>query len=171
MNKKILTSLMATSIVTLGTLTAFAATTEIPKSASLQEAQKEITAYENKYAMSAKAYEEAANVPAPDYIRNGTEAPGLVSTVDPQTAATASIIMDPDDKETASTPDADASAEAIEATGPMSTPIEVEKEVDLPSPGDTTDEALKAIITDPKNANNKPMDTAVFTTAMAHASR
>lgn len=260
MNKKRVLALMGASLATM-TLTTFAATPAIPKSATLQEVQQEISSYENQYAASANAYEAAANVPAPDYIRNGTAAPGLVTTIDPQTTATASIIMgqtntpnnqasskmpetstgttnvvNTDESNTNSAPTLEVertSSEALQAAQsgyyqgrkvisvvgnvitvegdntsakparyatadeaalpdashvalPVSAPKVGSSAASAPTPTqapepspapatiplpESSNDDLKAIITDPKNAQNKPMDTAVYTAAMANASK
>ena len=182
--------------------------------------QEEIQANHDRYAASAKALEAGASVPGPDYIQNGTPAPGLVTTTDYKTATSASIIMgqqpmqtgkegaiSPEAQEAAKTgyyqgrkvlsvqgnvivlegdnqstsPARYASAEeaalptASRVTIPQSTPANQAapsaQRVTAISVNPNYDTDLKAIIQDPKNANNKPMNSATYAAAMANASK
>lgn len=221
MNKKILTALVAATITSLAISAPFVgAKKTVNKPASLIALQEEIQANHDRYAASAKALEAGASVPGPDYIQNGTPAPGLVTTTDYKTATSASIIMGQQpmqtDKEGAISPEAQeaaktgyyqgrkvlsvqgnvivlegdnqstsparyASAEeaalptASRVAIPQSTPANQAKSsaqrVTAISVNPNYDTDLKAIIQDPKNANNKPMNSATYAAAMANASK
>ena len=221
MNKKILTVLAAATITSLAISAPFVgAKKTVNKPASLIALQEEIQANHDRYAASAKALEAGASVPGPDYIQNGTPAPGLVTTTDYKTATSASIIMGQQpmqtDKEGAISPEAQeaaktgyyqgrkvlsvqgnvivlegdnqstsparyASAEeaalptASRVAIPQSTPANQAKSsaqrVTAISVNPNYDTDLKAIIQDPKNANNKPMNSATYAAAMANASK
>lgn len=221
MNKKILTVLTAATITSLAISAPFVgAKKTVNKPASLIALQEEIQANHDRYAASAKALEAGASVPGPDYIQNGTPAPGLVTTTDYKTATSASIIMGQQpmqtDKEGAISPEAQeaaktgyyqgrkvlsvqgnvivlegdnqstsparyASAEeaalptASRVTIPQSTPANQAapsaQRVTAISVNPNYDTDLKAIIQDPKNANNKPMNSATYAAAMANASK
>lgn len=221
MNKKILTALAAATITSLAISAPFVgAKKTVNKPASLIALQEEIQANHDRYAASAKALEAGASVPGPDYIQNGTPAPGLVTTTDYKTATSASIIMGQQpmqtDKEGAISPEAQeaaktgyyqgrkvlsvqgnvivlegdnqstsparyASAEeaalptASRVAIPQSTPANQAKSsaqrVTAISVNPNYDTDLKAIIQDPKNANNKPMNSATYAAAMANASK
>lgn len=221
MNKKILTVLAAATITSLAISAPFVgAKKTVNKPASLIALQEEIQANHDRYAASAKALEAGASVPGPDYIQNGTPAPGLVTTTDYKTATSASIIMGQQpmqtDKEGAISPEAQeaaktgyyqgrkvlsvqgnvivlegdnqstsparyASAEeaalptASRVTIPQSTPanqaVPSAQRATAISVNPNYDTDLKAIIQDPKNANNKPMNSATYAAAMANASK
>lgn len=221
MNKKILTALAAATITSLAISAPFVgAKKTVNKPASLIALQEEIQANHDRYAASAKALEAGASVPGPDYIQNGTPAPGLVTTTDYKTATSASIIMGQQpmqtDKEGAISPEAQeaaktgyyqgrkvfsvqgnvivlegdnqstsparyASAEeaalptASRVAIPQSTPANQAapsaQRVTAISVNPNYDTDLKAIIQDPKNANNKPMNSATYAAAMANASK
>lgn len=221
MNKKILTALAAATITSLAISAPFVgAKKTVNKPASLIALQEEIQANHDRYAASAKALEAGASVPGPDYIQNGTPAPGLVTTTDYKTATSASIIMGQQpmqtDKEGAISPEAQeaaktgyyqgrkvlsvqgnvivlegdnqstsparyASAEeaalptASRVAIPQSTPanqaVPSAQRVTAISVNPNYDTDLKAIIQDPKNANNKPMNSATYAAAMANASK
>lgn len=221
MNKKILTVLAAATITSLAISAPFVgAKKTVNKPASLIALQEEIQANHDRYAASAKALEAGASVPGPDYIQNGTPAPGLVTTTDYKTATSASIIMGQQpmqtDKEGAISPEAQeaaktgyyqgrkvlsvqgnvivlegdnqstsparyASAEeaalptASRVAIPQSTPANQvapsAQRVTAISVNPNYDTDLKAIIQDPKNANNKPMNSATYAAAMANASK
>lgn len=221
MNKKILTVLAAATITSLAISAPFVgAKKTVNKPASLIALQEEIQANHDRYAASAKALEAGASVPGPDYIQNGTPAPGLVTTTDYKTATSASIIMGQQpmqtDKEGAISPEAQeaaktgyyqgrkvlsvqgnvivlegdnqstsparyASAEeaalptASRVAIPQSTPANQAapsaQRVTAISVNPDYDTDLKAIIQDPKNANNKPMNSATYAAAMANASK
>lgn len=221
MNKKILTALAAATITSLAISAPFVgAKKTVNKPASLIALQEEIQANHDRYAASAKALEAGASVPGPDYIQNGTPAPGLVTTTDYKTATSASIIMGQQpmqtDKEGAISPEAQeaaktgyyqgrkvlsvqgnvivlegdnqstsparyASAEeaalptASRVAIPQSTPANQAapsaQRVTAISVNPDYDTDLKAIIQDPKNANNKPMNSATYAAAMANASK
>lgn len=247
MNKKILTALAAATITSLAISAPFVgAKKTINKPASLIALQEEIQANHDRYAASAKALEAGASVPGPDYIQNGTPAPGLVTTTDYKTATSASIVMGQQPiagnastaEQTAETnsnqavadanstipvtKEGDISPEAQEAakTGyyqgrkvlsvqgnvivlegdnqstsparyasaeeaalptasrvaiPQSTPIKQAEpsaqRATAISVNPNYDADLKAIIQDPKNANNKPMNAATYAAAMANASK
>lgn len=221
MNKKILTVLTAATITSLAISAPFVgAKKTVNKPASLIALQEEIQANHDRYAASAKALEAGASVPGPDYIQNGTPAPGLVTTTDYKTATSASIIMGQQpmqtDKEGAISPEAQeaaktgyyqgrkvlsvqgnvivlegdnqstsparyASAEeaalptASRVAIPQSTPANQAapsaQRVTAISVNPNYDTDLKAIIQDPKNANNKPMNSATYAAAMANASK
>lgn len=221
MNKKILTALAAATITSLAISAPFVgAKKTVNKPASLIALQEEIQANHDRYAASAKALEAGASVPGPDYIQNGTPAPGLVTTTDYKTATSASIIMgqqpmqtskegaiSPEAQEAAKTgyyqgrkvlsvqgnvivlegdnqstsPARYASAEeaalptASRVAIPQSTPANQAKSsaqrATAISVNPIYDADLKAIIQDPKNANNKPMNSATYAAAMANASK
>lgn len=221
MNKKILTVLAAATITSLAISAPFVgAKKTVNKPASLIALQEEIQANHDRYAASAKALEAGASVPGPDYIQNGTPAPGLVTTTDYKTATSASIIMgqqpmqtgkegaiSPEAQEAAKTgyyqgrkvlsvqgnvivlegdnqstsPARYASAEeaalptASRVTIPQSTPANQAapsaQRATAISVNPNYDTDLKAIIQDPKNANNKPMNSATYAAAMANASK
>ena len=221
MNKKILTVLAAATITSLAISAPFVgAKKAVNKPASLIALQEEIQANHDRYAASAKALEAGASVPGPDYIQNGTPAPGLVTTTDYKTATSASIIMgqqlmqtgkegaiSPEAQEAAKTgyyqgrkvlsvqgnvivlegdnqstsPARYASAEeaalptASRVAIPQSTPANQAapsaQRVTAISVNPNYDTDLKAIIQDPKNANNKPMNSATYAAAMANASK
>lgn len=221
MNKKILTALAAATITSLAISAPFVgAKKTVNKPASLIALQEEIQANHDRYAASAKALEAGASVPGPDYIQNGTPAPGLVTTTDYKTATSASIIMGQQpmqtDKEGAISPEAQeaaktgyyqgrkvlsvqgnvivlegdnqstsparyASAEeaalptASRVAIPQSTPANQAapsaQRVTAISVNPNYDTDLKAIIQDPKNANNKSMNSATYAAAMANASK
>ena len=221
MNKKILTVLAAATITSLAISAPFVgAKKTVNKPASLIALQEEIQANHDRYAASAKALEAGASVPGPDYIQNGTPAPGLVTTTDYKTATSASIIMgqqpmqtgtegtvSPEAQEAAKTgyyqgrkvlsvqgnvivlegdnqstsPARYASAEeaalptASRVAIPQSTPANQAapsaQRVTAISVNPNYDTDLKAIIQDPKNANNKPMNSATYAAAMANASK
>lgn len=221
MNKKILTALAAATITSLAISAPFVgAKKTINKPASLIALQEEIQANHDRYAASAKALEAGASVPGPDYIQNGTPAPGLVTTTDYKTATSASIIMGQQpmqtDKEGAISPEAQEAAKtgyyqgrkvlsvqgnvivlegdnqstsparyasAEEATLPTASRVAIPQSTPAnqaaPSAQRVTaisvnpnyDTDLKAIIQDPKNANNKPMNSATYAAAMANASK
>lgn len=221
MNKKILTILAAATITSLAISAPFVgAKKTINKPASLIALQEEIQANHDRYAASAKALEAGASVPGPDYIQNGTPAPGLVTTTDYKTATSASIIMGRQpmqtDKEGAISPEAQEAtktgyyqgrkvlsvqgnvivlegdnqstsparyASAEEAALPTASRVAIPQSTPAnqaaPSAQKATaisvnpnyDTDLKAIIQDPKNANNKPMNSATYAAAMANASK
>ena len=221
MNKKILTALAAATITSLAISAPFVgAKKTVNKPASLIALQEEIQANHDRYAASAKALEAGASVPGPDYIQNGTPAPGLVTTTDYKTATSASIIMGQQpmqtDKEGAISPEAQEAAKTgyyqgrkvlsvqgnvivLEGENQSTSPARYAsaEEAALPTasrvaiPQSTPanqaepnaqrataisinpnyDTDLKAIIQDPKNANNKPMNSATYAAAMANASK
>lgn len=221
MNKKILTALAAATITSLAISAPFVgAKKTVNKPASLIALQEEIQANHDRYAASAKALEAGASVPGPDYIQNGTPAPGLVTTTDYKTATSASIIMGQQSmqtgKEGAISPEAQEAAKtgyyqgrkvlsvqgnvivlegdnqstsparyasAEEAALPTASRVAIPQSTPAnqaePSAQRATaisvnpnyDTDLKAIIQDPKNANNKPMNSATYAAAMANASK
>ena len=202
MNKKILTALAAATITSLAISAPFVgAKKTVNKPASLIALQEEIQANHDRYAASAKALEAGASVPGPDYIQNGTPAPGLVTTTDYKTATSASIIMGQQPMQTgkegtisvqgnvivlegdnqSTSPARYASAEeaalptASRVAIPQSTPANQAapsaQRVTAISVNPNYDTDLKAIIQDPKNANNKPMNSATYAAAMANASK
>ena len=221
MNKKILTALAAATITSLAISAPFVgAKKTVNKPASLIALQEEIQANHDRYAASAKALEAGASVPGPDYIQNGTPAPGLVTTTDYKTATSASIIMGQQPmqtgKEGAISPGAQEAAKtgyyqgrkvlsvqgnvivlegdnqstsparyasAEEAALPTASRVAIPQSTPAnqaePSAQRATaisvnpnyDTDLKAIIQDPKNANNKPMNSATYAAAMANASK
>lgn len=221
MNKKILTALAAATITSLAISAPFVgAKKTVNKPASLIALQEEIQANHDRYAASAKALEAGASVPGPDYIQNGTPAPGLVTTTDYKTATSASIIMGQQpiqtDKEGAISPEAQEAAKtgyyqgrkvlsvqgnvivlegdnqstsparyasAEEAALPTASRVAIPQSTPANQAGPSAqrvtaisvnpnyDTDLKAIIQDPKNANNKPMNSATYAAAMANASK
>lgn len=221
MNKKILTALAVATITSLAISAPFVgAKKTVNKPASLIALQEEIQANHDRYAASAKALEAGASVPGPDYIQNGTPAPGLVTTTDYKTATSASIIMGQQPmqtgKEDAISPEAQEAARtgyyqgrkvlsvqgnvivlegdnqstsparyasAEEAALPTASRVAIPQSTPAnqaePSAQRATaisvnpnyDTDLKAIIQDPKNANNKPMNSATYAAAMANASK
>lgn len=221
MNKKILTALAAATITSLAISAPFVgAKKTVNKPASLIALQEEIQANHDRYAASAKALEAGASVPGPDYIQNGTPAPGLVTTTDYKTATSASIIMGQQpmqtDKEGAISPEAQEAAKtgyyqgrkvlsvqgnvivlegdnqstsparyasAEEAALPTASRVAIPQSTPANQAAPSTqrvtaisvnpnyDTDLKAIIQDPKNANNKPMNSATYAAAMANASK
>ncbi|GEM_PF-1016202 len=248
MNKKILTALAAATITSLAISAPFVgAKKTVNKPASLIALQEEIQANHDRYAASAKALEAGASVPGPDYIQNGTPAPGLVTTTDYKTATSASIIMGqqpmqtgkvstigsiatknsnqavadtnstiPVTKEGSISPEAQEAAKtgyyqgrkvlsvqgnvivlegdnqstsparyasAEEAALPTASRVAIPQSTPANQAGPSAqsptaisvnpnyDADLKAIIQDPKNANNKPMNSATYAAAMANASK
>ena len=221
MNKKILTVLAAATITSLAISAPFVgAKKTVNKPASLIALQEEIQANHDRYAASAKALEAGASVPGPDYIQNGTPAPGLVTTTDYKTATSASIIMGQQpmqtDKEGAISPEAQEAAKtgyyqgrkvlsvqgnvivlegdnqstsparyasAEEAALPTASRVAIPQSTPANQAGPSAQKAtaisvnpnydtdLKTIIQDPKNANNKPMNSATYAAAMANASK
>ncbi len=247
MNKKILTVLAAATITSLAISAPFVgAKKTVNKPASLIALQEEIQANHDRYAASAKALEAGASVPGPDYIQNGTPAPGLVTTTDYKTATSASIIMGqqpiagnastaeqtaetnsnqavadanstiPVTKEGDISPEAQEAAKtgyyqgrkvlsvqgnvivlegdnqstsparyasAEEAALPTASRVAIPQSTPANQAGSSSqnptaisvnpnyDADLKAIIQDPKNANNKPMNAATYAAAMANASK
>ena len=221
MNKKILTVLAAATITSLAISAPFVgAKKPVNKPASLIALQEEIQANHDRYAASAKALEAGASVPGPDYIQNGTPAPGLVTTTDYKTATSASIIMGQQpmqtDKEGAISPEAQEAAKtgyyqgrkvlsvqgnvivlegdnqstsparyasAEEAALPTASRVAIPQSTPANQAGPSAQKAtaisvnpnydtdLKTIIQDPKNANNKPMNSATYAAAMANASK
>lgn len=221
MNKKILTTLAAATITSLAISAPFVgAKKTVNKPASLIALQEEIQANHDRYAASAKALEAGASVPGPDYIQNGTPAPGLVTTTDYKTATSASIIMGQQpmqtDKEGSISPEAQEAAKtgyyqgrkvlsvqgnvivlegdnqstsparyasAEEAALPTASRVAIPQSTPANQAGPSAqsptaisvnpnyDADLKAIIQDPKNANNKPMNSATYAAAMANASK
>ena len=141
-------SLMATSVVTVS-----AESFTVTKPTGLVQVQAGITQAQNLYAKQAQVLEAAANVPVPDYIRNGTPAPGLVTTTDHQTNATASIIMNTP-AQAVSAPAVATSLPANQATGsnpaPTATPVaSYQGQQVLAQEGNT-------IIVDGSNTSNSP---------------
>ena len=247
MNKKILTVLAAATITSLAISAPFVgAKKTVNKPASLIALQEEIQANHDRYAASAKALESGASVPGPDYIQNGTPAPGLVTTTDYKTATSASIVMGqqpiagkassagqtaetnsnqavadtsstiPVTKEGDISPEAQEAAKtgyyqgrkvlsvqgnvivlegdnqstsparyasAEEAALPTAARVAIPQSTPANQAGPSSqnptaisvnpnyDADLKAIIQDPKNANNKPMNAATYAVAMANASK